>query len=84
MISSLSSAKSFNDENRSIQLNTIKSWLAVSTEVEVILYGHSEGAKEVSSTLSIKYVPEIESTPDGVPYFNAIADHAKYHARYDT
>jgi hypothetical protein len=84
MISFLSSAKSFNSKNRDNQLRAIKSWLSIAEEIEVILYGHTDGAKEISDTLGITYIPEIESTREGVPYFNAITEHAKLHARYDT
>jgi hypothetical protein len=83
MISFLSSAKSFNGENRNNQLRAIKSWLSISSDIEVILYGSTDGALEISNTLGIKYIPQIESTPEGVPYFNAITEHAKLYARHD-
>lgn len=34
--------------------------------------------------LGVKHVPEIECSPSGVPYFDAIVRHAQKHARYDT
>jgi hypothetical protein len=83
VLSFLTSAKSFSGPAGANQLRALKSWLAISPEAEVILYGYSEGADEVCDDLGIRYVPNIRSTSKGVPYFDAIADHAREHARHD-
>jgi hypothetical protein len=83
VISFLTSAKPFAGQTGINQLKALKSWLALSPDVEVILYGYAEGADEVSKNLGIRYVPQMESALSGSPYFNAIADHARQYARHD-
>jgi hypothetical protein len=84
MISFLSSAKPFIHRDGENQRQALKSWLSVSPEVEVILYGDAQGVDEVCHDIGINHVINIKSTPTGVPYFNAIADHAKQYARHET
>lgn len=83
MITFLSSPKAFSGVSFKNQINAIQSWLHIDPSVEVILYGDSPGCKEVSKNLGIKHIANISCSPSGVPYFNAIADHAQKHALYD-
>lgn len=83
MITFLSSPKSFSGISYKNQINAIQSWLHVDPNVEVILYGDSPGCKDVCERLGIKHIENIECSPSGVPYFNAIVDHAQKHALYD-
>lgn len=83
MITFLSSPKAFSGSSDKNQLNAIQSWLDVHPEAEVILYGDSPGCKEVCAGFGLVHVDTIECSPSGVPYFGAIVDHARQHARYD-
>jgi hypothetical protein len=83
MISFLTSAKSFDGPARQIQLKAIRSWMRLHSDVEVFLYGSSAGAEQVCHDLRITYIPEIESSPGGPPYLNAILSHAEIHAKHD-
>ncbi len=83
MITFLSSPKPFSGILYKNQFNAIESWLNVHPKAEVILYGNSQGCKEVGAKLGIKHVDDVNCSPSGVPYFNAIVDHAQKHARYD-
>lgn len=83
MITFLSSPKLFQGRSLHIQTKAIKSWLSLDSEIEVILYGKSEGSEKVASQLGIKCVPDIETNEFGTPLFGAIAEHAASHARYD-
>ena len=83
MISFLSSPKAFSGISYQNQLNAIQSWLKALPSAEVMLYGDSPGCKEVCTMYGITHVDAVESSPSGVPYFGAIVDHAKVHARYD-
>jgi len=83
MITFLSSPKPFKGESISIQIKAIKSWLSLDPEIEVILYGNSEGIEKVAFELGIQNVPDIETNEFGTPLFGAIAEHAASHARYD-
>jgi glycosyltransferase involved in cell wall biosynthesis len=83
MITFLSSPKAFTGINLENQINAIRSWLSLAEEVEVILYGKSEGIDEVSRKLGVKYVSDIATSEYGTPLFGAIANHAAQQARYD-
>lgn len=83
MITFLSSAKPFVGSTGDNQVRAIRSWMQMDAAVDVILYGRSAGAEDVCRSLGISYVPDIESSMSGVPYFNAIAAHASKHAKYD-
>ena len=83
MITFLSSPKAFTGNVRKIQLNAIRSWLAVHPDAEVIIYGDSERAVDACREVGVHNVPDIPCSPSGVPYFNSIVDHARIHARHD-
>jgi hypothetical protein len=83
MITILSSPKAFSGNVGQNQIIAIKSWLRVHPEIEVILYGRSEGAEEVCSQLGIRYVTDILCHENGLPYFNAIVKHARSHSKHD-
>lgn len=83
MITYLSSPKPFTEKIASLQFNAIRSWLATTPEVEVILYGDSEGIEDASRQLGVKYVKDIAKSEYGTPLFGAIAEHAAQHAKYD-
>lgn len=84
MITFLTSPKPFSGRSRENQIRAIRSWLAVETDAEVVVYGEAEGAKAVCRDLGAHYVPDIDATESGLPYFNAIVEHARQHAIYDT
>jgi len=83
LITFLSSPKAFAGRAATQQIAAIKSWLALSDDVEIILYGNSPGIIEACTELNISHVPNVESTNGGIPYFGAIADHAARYAKYD-
>ncbi len=83
MISFLSSPKPWTGFVQQHQENAVKSWLALHPDIEVILYGDACGTAEVCKRLGAQHIPDIAATPQGVPYFGAISDHAAKYARYD-
>jgi hypothetical protein len=83
LITFLASPKAFSGIAHQNQFNAIQSWRHVHPAAEVILYGNAPGCREVCTTLGIAHVDTIECSPSGVPYFGAIANHARQHARYD-
>jgi len=83
MISILASPKPWHGLAAVHQYNAVKSWLALHPGVEVILYGAAPGTAEACERLGVQHVPHVDATPEGVPYFGAIADHAAEHARCD-
>lgn len=83
MITFLSSPKPFIGLAQENQVRAIRSWLAVAPDVEVILYGDSEGAHEVCAELGVRHITDVQTTELGIPYFNSIIEHARWNAKYD-
>lgn len=83
MITFLSSPKPFVGHAGVIQRNAIRSWKRVHPDAEVILYGRSEGTEQVCDELGGRYVPDVDCTSSGIPFFNSIAAHARDNAAYD-
>lgn len=83
MISILASPKAFSPAFASIQDRAIESWKRLHAEVEVILYGKDEGIDDAASRHGCHHVSGIPCSQSGAPLFNAIADHASHHARFD-
>ena len=67
MITIFTFPKPFTGLNEVIQYNTIRSWLQLQPECEIILFGKDEGTAEVASELSVKHVPDIDCNEYGTP-----------------
>jgi hypothetical protein len=83
MITFLSSPKPFDGVAENNQINAMRSWLRVAQDVEIILYGKSEGTGRAAQELGIQWVPDVQTNKYGTPLFDAIAAHASIHARHD-
>ncbi|MGD9731526.1 MAG: hypothetical protein AB7U45_05025 [Desulfamplus sp.] len=83
MISFLSSPKAFTGKIADIQKNAIQSWKNVHSDAEIIIYGDSAGTHEACMELGVIHIPDVQCSPSGVPYFNAIVEHANLHARHN-
>lgn len=83
MITILSSPKPWVELSSKNQQNAIKSWLSLHPDVEVMLYGDSPGTADACKRFGIVHVPDVNATPQGIPYFGSIAEHAAIHGKYD-
>lgn len=83
MITILSSPKPWVGLSSENQQNAIKSWLALHPDVEVILYGDSPGTTEACERFGVVHVADICGSPQGIPYFGSIAEHAAIHGKHD-
>ena len=83
MLTFLCSPKPFVAESAWNQLNALRSWRAIHPNVEIIIFGVPTGAVEAVAKINTVIVPEIECSPTGAPSFNAMADYARQHGRYD-
>ena len=83
MISILTSPKSFSPDFASIQDRAIESWKQIHPDIEIILYGMDQGIDAAAARHGCRHVSQIPCSKTGVPFFNAIADHANRHARFD-
>jgi len=84
MLSILTSCKSFTGPAGPLQCRAIYNWRALHPNIEIILYGKTDGVDAVIREFDVRYIPDIGATAKGIPYFNAIAEHATTHALYDT
>lgn len=83
MITFLSSPKPFKGDDKTNQYQAIRSWKKAAPAAEIILYGDSDGIDEAGRDLDVKVVKDIESSPSGIPYFNAIVSHAAAKGQYE-
>lgn len=83
MLTFLSSPKPFRGKDKENQYRAIRNWLNAVDGAEVILYGDSAGIEEAGLELNVNVIKEVESSSSGVPYFQAITDHAAVHGKYD-
>jgi hypothetical protein len=83
VITFLASPKPFIGLSKEHQYRAVKSWLSAGENVEVILYGESEGIDAAGQDLGVKVVKQINCAPSGVPYFDSIVSHATAHGRYE-
>jgi hypothetical protein len=73
MITIFFSPKPFTDPEISIaQRNAIASWKALGNGIDIILFGSEKGTKKVSDDFTIKYVPDVPCSKEGLPKVNAM------------
>jgi hypothetical protein len=83
LITFLSSPKPFVGVAKPNQTNAIINWTKLHADAEVIIYGNSEGTAEVCKELGVWHVPDIECNSEGIPFFDAIVNHASQNAKND-
>jgi hypothetical protein len=83
VITFLASPKPFKGPVKEHQYRAIRSWQSAAPGAEVILYGNSYGIEAVEQDLSVRIQRNVASTPSGLPYFGAIAEHAAEYGKYD-
>lgn len=83
MISFLASPKPFVGDAKALQYRAIRSWQSTTPDAEVILYGSAAGIEEAAVELGARFVRDVACAPSGVPYFNAIVEHATRGAKFE-
>ena len=84
MITIFCTPKNFEGIFDVIQKNAIRSWRKVSSEIEIIIFGDSFGAKEVASEVNGIYYPKIKCSKNGVPLLSDLFDKANKISVNDT
>lgn len=82
MITIFTTAKPFVGQIKVNQINALKSWKALSPDVEVILFGSGEGYAQIAKELSLVHIPEVETTEGGTPLVNSMFALAQARGRY--
>ena len=67
MITIFGTPKNFEGIFKIIQINAIRSWRSLSKDVEIIIFGKSEGAQKIANEVSAIYYPNIKCSKNGVP-----------------
>lgn len=64
--------KAFQGHNEIIQINAIRSWLALDPKPEIILLGSDEGTAEIASRFGAKHIANVECNEYGTPLVSSI------------
>ena len=82
MITLFATTKSFTDIFKTIQLNALNSWRALSNDIQIIIFGDSVGSKEAAERIGADYVPSVRCSPQGTPYLSDLFLQANKRARF--
>jgi hypothetical protein len=66
-----------NPHIRIIQRNAIKSWLALGSDVQVILIGEEEGLAETAAEFGVIHLPDVKRNSSHTPLVSSIFDMAR-------
>lgn len=78
MITLFTAPKPFVDPHiATIQRNAVRSWLALGSDVEVVLLGSDPGVEEAALELQVRHIPEIKTNALGTPLISSLFDTAR-------
>ena len=83
MITIFCTPKNFEGIFNTIQKNAIRSWRQLSKDIEIIIFGNSKGAKEISIEVEGIYYPEVKCSKNGVPLLSDLFHKANKIASFD-
>ena len=84
MITIFSTPKNFENIFDIIQKNALNSWRALSSEVEIIIFGDAIGSEKNAHLINAVYMPEVRVSKSGVPYLSDLFAKAQQYSTYDT
>ena len=61
-----------------IQYNAIKSWRAISDDVEIIIYGDAEGSDKMAEEVNAKRVKSVPKSENGMPLLTYLFDQQEF------
>jgi len=82
MITFFTTAKPFDGENRIRQVNAIRSWQALHSDVEVLLFGQGAGYVETAAELGLVHIPDVGINEFGVPRIDSMVSLAAARGRH--
>jgi len=83
MITIFCTPKNFEGIFNIIQINAIRSWRNLSKDVEIIIFGKSEGAQKIANVVSGIYYPNVKCSKNGVPLLSDLFYKANKIASFD-
>lgn len=66
-----------------IQINAIRSWLALCPPCEVLLLGDDDGTAEIAKQFSIRHIPDIQCNEYGTPLISSLFQTAEVAAQHE-
>ena len=83
MITIFTTTKDFIGEFDIIQKNALKSWRALSEDIEIILIGESIGGQEVAKNIDGKYLTKVKMSHENTPTIGGLFEIAEANGKYD-
>ncbi len=60
-----------------IQRNTLKNWLKLGDDIEVVVIGDDPGIAEVCERFGLHHLPDVKTSPQGIPLISSIFSRAR-------
>ena len=83
MLTIFTTTKDFIGEFDIIQKNALKSWRALSEDIEIILIGESIGGQEVAKNIDGKYLTKVKMSHENTPTIGGLFEIAEANGKYD-
>jgi len=83
MFTIFSAPKAFVGQVGVIQRNAIASWLRLTPDLQVLLFGNEPGTKEAARELHVDHVPSIRCNEYGTPLVDDVFEQAHHKAAHD-
>ena len=82
MITLFSTPKNFTGIFKIIQLNALRSWRALSPDIQIVIFGDSEGSREAADEIQAEYIEDVQCSPRGVPILSDLFRKADKLSKY--
>ena len=82
MITLFSTPKDFTGIFKTIQLNALRSWRALSPEIQIVIFGDSKGSKEAAQEVQADYIAKVKCSPQSTPILSDLFNQAQNIANY--
>ena len=78
LLTLFTAVKPFTDpEIARLQRNALRTWKALGSEVEVVIIGEEDGAREAARQERVRLLPDVERTASGTPTIRSLFDRAR-------
>lgn len=83
MVTIFTTAKPFTGKVKISQMNALRSWEVLNSDIEIILFGNGEGYKEAAEELGLLHIPDVQVSEKGTPLVSSMFELAALHGRHD-
>ena len=82
MITLFSTPKNFTGIFSHIQLNALRSWRSISPDIQIIIFGDSNGSRKAAQEIGAEYIRNVKCSPQGTPILSDLFQQADKIAKY--